>query len=114
MLDEGEEDRLGPMDVVEDHDERPAAGDRLENVPHAPQQLIPGVAARARTHEGPDPQRGIFAVSANERPQLGPRLLLLILKEDPSRLAESLGDGPKGDALPIVQAPAPQHLCTST
>src|SRR5262249_17923497 len=103
---------LGPVDVVEDHDKRPTAGDRLKDIPHTPQQLVLGVAARAGTHEGPDPQRGILAASANERPQLGPRLLFVILEEDPGRLAESLSDGPEGEALPVVQAPAPQHLCT--
>src|SRR5215831_482143 len=101
MLDEIEENPLSPVNVVKDHDERPTAGDRFQDIPHAPQQLIFGIAARAGTHEGPDPQRGILAASANERPQLGPRLLFLVLEEDPRRLAESLSDGPEGDALPV-------------
>src|SRR4029077_19416042 len=58
VLDKVEEDPLGPVNVVEDQDEGPAAGDRLKDGPHAPEQFVLAVSARAKTHEGPNPQRG--------------------------------------------------------
>ena len=112
VLDEVEEILLGPVNVVEDHDKRPAAGDRLEDGPHAPQQLVLAVAARTKSHERPDPHRGVLTLCADERPQLVPRLVLLVIGEDPGRLSESFGDGPEGDALPVGQAPAFQHQGT--
>ena len=40
MLDEVEERRLGPVDVVEDDDERPPARERLEQPPDRPEALL--------------------------------------------------------------------------
>ena len=90
MLDKVEEDPLGPVNVVEDQDERPAAGDRLKDSPHAPEQFVLAVSARAKTHEGPNPQRGVLAFRAGERPQLGPRRLVRVIGEDSCSLAEEL------------------------
>src|SRR5690348_3991439 len=95
VLDEVEEDWLGPVDVVKDHNERPAAGDGVKDVPHAPQQFIFTVTAGAGTHEGPDPQRGILAPFTCKRPELGLRLFFSVFEVDPGCLAEGFRDGPE-------------------
>src|SRR5262249_38743986 len=87
--------------------------DGAKDIPHAPQQFILAVTAGAGTDEGPDPQRGILAPFTNKRPELGPRLFFRVFEEDPGCLAESLRNGPERDAVPIRQAPAPQHLRAS-
>jgi len=110
VLDKVEEDRLGPVNVVEDQDEGPAAGDRLNDGPHTPEQLVLAISTRAETHEGPNPQRGVLVAPAGERPQLGPCRLIRIIRENSCSLAEGFGDWPEGDAIPVGQASAPQHL----
>src|SRR5258707_2319937 len=112
LPDEVEEDRLSPMDVIEDHDERPTPRDDLQENARAPEQLVLAVAARAHAHQRGDSAGDVLVFGADQRPQLGPGLVLRILGRYPGRPTDSLGDRPEGDALAIGQASAPQYLRT--
>ena len=86
MLDELEERRLGPVDVVEDEDERPLARARLAEPAEEPGEL-----GRGRRRLGV------------ERGEDGVALLALV------RLLERLAQRPVRDALAVGEAAAPER-----
>ena len=61
VLDEVEEARLGPVDVLEEDDERSRPGERLQQLPCPPDELLAGELRRARgrspTRRAPPPRR---------------------------------------------------------
>src|SRR5829696_2920340 len=52
---EVEKCRLGPLDVVEDDEERPAGGESLEKLPHGPKRLLDARSRRGKTEEPAKP-----------------------------------------------------------
>ena len=109
VLDEVEEGCLRPVDVVEDDHERPTAGQ------------LPRVARTAQNSssfpygccERPMPDSMRLVASAMPRTEAGCELvagvLLAVLRHDPGRLPQHLGQRPERDAVAVGQAAAPQH-----
>ena len=62
VLDEVEERRVGPVDVVDDEDERPLRRERLEEPPERPRSLVGRAAAVALADRAGDEPRGEVAV----------------------------------------------------
>jgi hypothetical protein len=83
MVDEVEERLLAPLDVVEDHDERPFGGDLLELHTDRPKELVGARCA--------------FDKSRNRR--------LRAL----SQLLQDADHRPESDPLPVVEAAAVEH-----
>ena len=105
MLDQVEQRRLGPVQVVDDGDERPVGGQDLEQPPHAPEHLLDGVH---RPHE-PDRRRdavGHLGVAAGERGELAARALGRVVLADVRRGAHGLGNRPERDPVAVGQAAA--------
>ena len=98
VLDQVEERRLAPVDVVEDDDERPLARSRLEQLAERPGDLLAG---RRRTSRSPSRPR--IAVAATARPPSSR------VGRDLRQLLDDLDDRPVGDALAVGQAAAAQR-----
>ena len=81
MLEQVEQRRLGPVDVVDDENQRPLARTPLERLPDRPEDLLRRLPTRAR-----------------RRARLG------------ARLAEDLDERPVGDAFAVREAAAETGL----
>ena len=102
VLDEVEEGRLRPVDVLEEDDERPWSRERLEQPAGAPGELL---ARELRRHEADRRRDALLRVGVpGERRQLLERHLRRVALEDPSRLPHRLGERPEGDAVAVGQA----------
>ena len=107
VLDQVQQRRLGPVDVVEDDDQRPLRGERLEQLPDGPEDLLRRSAAA-------EPDRGGDAVGdhsprpAATRPAPQPleRLLVVECVVEPGGRLEDRPDRPVGDALAVRNAPS--------
>ena len=109
LLDEIEEGGLRPVDVVEDHHERPAAGQLLKDRPHAPEQLVLAVLVLREAHDRLDATGRVGQLLAEAGLELDAGVLLAVLRHDPGRLSQHLGQRPEGDAVAVGQAAAPQY-----
>ena len=101
VLDQVEKRRLGPVDVVEDDDERLLLRERLEQPAHGPERLLGRAAGAVPADDRGDPlgdDRGIRA--SDRRFDPGAHVLL------PERLGDDLRDRTEGDSLAVRQAAA--------
>ncbi len=104
VLDELEQGRLGPVDVVEDEDERPVRSELLEELAGGPRQVLhrerllrePDRRLHARNHVG----------VADERAELPARLLGGVFLDDRRGLAHRLSERPERDPVAVREAPA--------
>ena len=111
MVDELEEGRLCPVDVFEREHERPAGGDRLDQLAGAPEDLVDGELGAG------EPDRRGHALDGARVPSLGtdelPELLQSgvgrIVVGDGSRLPHGLAKGPERDTAPVREAAAAQQ-----
>ena len=114
VLQQVEEGRLGPVDVIEQDDERRLRREDLEQAAHRPERLLDVAPARAVLAE-PDRVRDAFgdlgAVLGvrDERAQLGARGVRRVRLVDRRGLLDQLGDRPERDALAVGQAPGRKH-----
>ena len=103
MLEQIQERRLGPVDVLHHHHERPLARDGFQELAHRPPSLLHGHAsgheACGPRHSGGD-QLGLIA----RRPAAGGRGECR-LGGGPSQPPRDLCDRPIGDPLPVGQTP---------
>ena len=109
MLDEVEEGRLRPLEVVDDHDERAPLGERLEQPSRRPEDLLRGVAAGAA-----EPDRLGEHVGDQVRLRVVRQLVHdgipdLDTGGGAGQVAHELGQRPVGDALAVGEAAATQH-----
>ena len=107
MLHQVEQRRLGPVDVLEYQDQRPAARERLEQLRHRPREVLARAVhlfePRGLQHALRD-QRGARALGQRRhqgRMQIAPA----------GKLAHDLAERPVGDPLAVGQAAAGQHGC---
>ena len=112
MLDEVEEGRLRPLEVVEHDDERPALREHLEEPPRRPEDLLRAGSARFA-----EPDRASASTSAIDsalgRPPARPRARRAAPRAVAARVArqvaDQLAERPVGDALAVGEAAAAEH-----
>ena len=99
MVDEIEERRLGPMEILEDDDQWTLARERLEQLPHRPEGLLRRPSCRGPTDRGVDPRgdRVGLAVVAEERDERQGRIVCCEVLDD-------LAERPERDALAVRKA----------
>ena len=103
-----EQRRLGPVDVVDDHDQRPFVGLSSQEVADRPLGLRGGRGALGEPEQLRDLRRDDADVRAaldvrlDERPRLRDRMLVV----DAGQLAHDLADRPERDAFAVRKAPA--------
>ena len=106
VLEQVEERRLAPLDVVEHGHERALRAEVLEQLADPPEGLLdggaPGVDAEER-HEPLGDERGV-AVGAEELGDLAPRQLGPVALADPGGVHEGRRDRPERDALAVREA----------
>ena len=101
VLDEIEEGRLAPLQVVEDDDEGSFAGLRLEQLAHGPERLLGGPALSANPTAAETRLAISSAFSSPARNALIPADELLAVE-----LANDLEQRPERDSLAVRQAAA--------
>ena len=112
MLHEVEQGGLGPVDVVEDEDDRTFPSPRLQEAAHRPGGLLRAARARQaeQAAESLGDRRGVGPLPRGGRADgcrdvVWPREL-----RQPEGRPQRLGEGQPGDALAVREAPAAQHL----
>ena len=93
VLDQVEQRRLGPVDVVEDDDQRPCARDRLVQLAEAPGDLLRRRCRLGRPKRGGDPRGGKLGFVALS--ECGPQV---------AHLRDDLAERPVGDPFPVGEA----------
>ena len=107
VLDELEEGRLGPVDVLEQDDERARRGELLEELASPPVELLHGERLLREPDRGRDAGGHVGVVV--ERGQLRVRLLRAVALGDPGGLADGLGERPEADAVAVGETAATQN-----
>ena len=110
VRDEVEQRLLRPVDVVEDHDERPVACHGLEEPADRPEDLVGDRRDPAEAEDRGDlllDEPGVLDLP-DEPGHLGARLLGLILIADLGGLPDHLGDRPEGEVAAVGEAVAAQ------
>ena len=111
MLDQVEERRLGPVEVVHHDDERPRSRERLEQPPDGPEGLLARPSSRAaepeRLGHALGDQLGLL-VPGEPRRDRRCGLLAGVQALRARDLPDDLGQRPVGDALAVGQAAAAQ------
>ncbi len=107
MLDQLEQGRGGPMNVVDDHDHRPASRHRLQERPDAPEELGHRELFVVPAERGAHAPGDLGVVGQNlEVPH---RRVRSLLRPDSCGVANDLHQRPEGDALPVRQTPTSEH-----
>ena len=111
VVDQVEQARLGPVEVVEHHHQRPPAGQQLQQPPDRPGRLLGRAGGGLEPDELGDPAGDVVAVvpGVQQPAQLGAGLGRGVGVGDGGGLADHLGHRPVGDALAVGQAAAAQH-----
>ncbi len=110
VRDEVEQRLLGPVDVVEDHDERPVVCHGLEEPADRPEDLVGDRRDPAEAEDRGDlllDEPGVLDLP-DQPGHLGARLLGLILIADLGGLPDHLGDRPEGEVAAVGEAVAAQ------
>ena len=103
MLDEIEQRGLGPLDVVEDDDQRPPARQVLQQVAHRPGHLLRRCRLVDQPRDRCDPTLDELGVlepvhdSGDPRPDRG----RLVRRVDPGRCMHDLDQRPPGDPVAV-------------
>jgi hypothetical protein len=111
VLNQVEEGRFRPVDVVEDDDDGLVAREAFEELAHAPERLLARAGFASPREEAPDQRDDpIGVVRANEqRPNLRTRRLEIVVSRDAGGLLDDLGEREERDAVAVRQAAAAQH-----
>ena len=97
MLDEVEQHRLGPVDVLQDDEERTRTGERLEQAPHRPEEFLrPCGAATAEHAEALDDEGGVGLGSHRVRHGRLAAEIADELRQRPERDPVSVGEAAAG------------------
>ena len=108
VVDQVEHRRLGPVQVLERDDERPARGDAREHAAKAPEELVDGIRGVGQADRRRSAlRRGRVAV--RERVELRAGQVERVVVVHARELAERLGDRPERDALAVGEAAAARH-----
>ena len=103
VLEEVEERRLGPMDVLDKEDDRASVGERLHEPSDAEEGLGKGEWIGRESDGRGDPIGDLVVTYKPEH--LRTRLLGMVILVDVGRLADDLDDRPERDPLTVRQAP---------
>ena len=110
MLDEVEQWCLGPVDVLEEQDQRLYVGDPLHDLARRPRDLLRAALAFERLHQPcrqpEDVRHGLLGAAFAE---LLERLLERIVVGDARSGLDHFAEGPVGDALAIRQRTPHEH-----
>ena len=110
VLDEVEERRLGPVDVLEQEDQRLHVGDPLHDLARRPRDLLRAALSLERLHEPcretENVRDGLLGAALA---QLLERLLERIVVRDAGRGLHHLAERPVRDALAVRQRTAHEH-----
>ena len=101
---------VGPVQVLEDEDERPFVRQALEEAAPGGERLVTGVAGGLRTGGKPDerPEVRLDPGVGDGVRELAGRLCLVVAVEDSGLRLDHLAERPEGDALSVRQtAPVP-------
>ena len=104
MLDQREQRRLGPVDVLHDEDDLPVGGEVREEAPHRPEQLLDGERLDGQPERRRESRRDAVARRVGERGKLRCRLRCVVVVDDPGLCLHRLGDRPERDAVAVRQA----------
>ena len=110
VLDQIQQERLRPMDVVEHHDERPLSSQMLEQLSHAPRRVLGGRGLRPAeqaAHEARDAV-AVFGVTQHSG-ERGERRCGVVGLAAAGRLPDDLAERVVRDPLSVGEAPAAQH-----
>ena len=110
MLDEIEERGLGPMDVVEEDQERSLPCKQLEELARAPEELLQRELLATEPDRRGDSVDDVAAAFAHECGELGERCFRRIVLADGRGLSHGLDKRPEGDPLPVGEAATAQDL----
>src|SRR5919106_2090073 len=109
VLDEIEQRFLGPVDVLEEEDERLHVAERLHDLPRRPRDLLGASLALERLeHPRREPEHVCDRLLLAARPQLLERLLQRVVVGDPGGGLDHLRQRPVGDSLAVRQAASRQ------
>ena len=107
MLDEIEQGRLGPVDVLEEEDERLHVGDPLHDLACRPRDLLRAALAVERLHEPcGEPEHVGDGLLGAALAELLERFLERVVVGDAGRRLDHLAERPVGDALAVRQRAA--------
>ena len=111
VFEQVEERRLGVVDVLDAHDDRPPGAQRLQEAPGSPEDLTDRKALRREPDYRADPiaDVGTSVHAFKHRPELSERDLGRVLIDDPGRRPSDLDERPERDAVAVRQAPALEH-----
>ncbi|HEY3212124.1 MAG TPA: hypothetical protein VGL16_02805 [Actinomycetota bacterium] len=114
VLDEIEESRLTPLDIVEHQHERASAGDRLEHPSDRPERLL-GSRRVGHTHQLRDPlaDDSLILLSFEDRADLRLDELGSVEVGQPGGLFHDLKHREVGDAFSVWKASATQDRCVA-
>ena len=104
VLDQVEERRLGPVDVVDERDQRSLRRQLLEELARRPVDLVERERAVAQADRRGDPRRDV--VVFDQRRELGARLLRAVVGAHLGGAVGDVAQRPEGDAVAVVQAAA--------
>ena len=105
VVEEVEQSRLGPVDVVDDHHERPFVGRALEQAPHRPERLL-DLGGAGRQPYRLQHQVHARLVSVEE-------LLDPVARVGPTDLLDDLRERPVGHVLSVREAPPDRDRCVT-
>jgi hypothetical protein len=111
LLDQVEEGRLGPVEVVEHGHQRPLGGQGLQQAAGRPDGLLDRGRVGLQPDQLADPlghQRPVRRAPVQQGGQFGPCRRRRVLQPDPGSLADHLGQRPEGAAVAVRQAAADQ------
>ena len=112
VLDEVEHRLLGPVDVLEEEDERLHVAERVHHLAGGPRDLLrAALAFDGLEQPGSEPDQVGDGVVLAALAKLLERLLERLVVGDPDRRLDHLGERPVRHALAVRQAAALEHAC---
>ena len=110
LLQQVEQGRLGPVEVVDHHHQRLPVGQHLQEPPHRPHRVLGGHRGRPQPDQPPQPVGHLLGVRyAQQLLQLGLGLVGRVGGLDLGGPADDLGHRPEAAALGVGRALAVEH-----
>jgi hypothetical protein len=111
ILHEIEERGLGPLEVVEDDNERPASAEGFQEPADRPEGLLRTGLGRDNADDAGDARGDELSIldSVERSQDLRPGSLDGVAVKDPAGLFDELCDRPEGDPVPVRQAAPAQN-----
>ena len=108
MVDQLQECRLGPVDVLEDDDERAFSSELLEQLADTPKELLDRERGEREPDRRGDPVSHLRAARMRERCELRASFFCAVALGDRGRVSDHLDQRPEGDAVAVRQAASAQ------